>query len=94
MSDKVSAVIHVEGMVQGVGYRNYAVDWSQKLGLTGYCQNLPDGQVLVEVEGDRAVIDFFVQQLKQGPRRARVTNIKIDWRPYTGRFSEFVIRYE
>jgi acylphosphatase len=93
MSEKAGAVIYVEGVVQGVGYRNFAEEWSQKLGLRGYCQNLPEGRVLVEVEGDQAVIELFIQRLRQGPRRARVTDIKMTWKSYTGRFSEFGIRY-
>ena len=93
MNEKAGAVIHIAGVVQGVGYRNFAEEWSQKLGLQGYCQNLPDGRVLVEVEGDKAVIELFIQQLRQGPRRARITDVRISWNTYRGRFSGFVIRY-
>ncbi len=93
MNEKAGAVIYVEGIVQGVGYRNFAEEWSEKLGLQGYCQNVPDGRVLVEVEGDKAVIELFIQQLRQGPRRARITDVRISWKPYKGCFSGFVIRY-
>ena len=93
MNEKTGAVIYIEGFVQGVGYRNFAEEWSQKLGLQGFCQNQPDGRVLIEVEGDKPIIELFIQQLRQGPRRARVTDVRISWNPYRGRFSGFVIRY-
>lgn len=94
MDGKTGAVITVEGIVQGVGYRNFVVEWAQRLGLKGYCQNLRDGRVLVEVEGGDTVIDLLVEQLWRGPRRAQVKNVKVDRKPYTGRLSEFDIRYE
>ena len=94
MSEQTEAVIYVEGVVQGVGYRNFVVEWAEKLGLKGYCQNLLDGRVLVEVEGIKTIVELLIEQLQQGPRRARVTAVKVDWRLYAGRFSGFEIRYE
>jgi acylphosphatase len=92
MSERTGAVIYVEGLVQGVGYRNFVEEWAEKLGLKGYCQNLADGRVLVEVEGEKSVIELLVQQLRQGPRRARVTEVNVTWRPSHQDFSGFMIR--
>jgi acylphosphatase len=93
MNELAGAVIYVEGVVQGVGYRHFVVDWTEKLGLKGYCQNLRDGRVLVEVEGIKTVVELLLDQLKQGPRRARVTGVNVDWKPYAGQFSGFEVRY-
>ena len=93
MSELAGAVIYVEGVVQGVGYRHFVVEWTEKLGLKGYSQNLRDGRVLVEVEGMKTVVELLIEQLRQGPRRARVTEVKVEWKPYAGRFSGFEIRY-
>ncbi len=92
MSEKTGAVIYVEGIVQGVGYRNFVEEWAEKLGLKGYCQNLVDGRVLVEVEGEKSVIELLIQQLRQGPLRARVTEAKVAWKPYNNVFSGFTVR--
>ena len=35
--------------------------------------------VEVEAEGDRSMLEELIQQLKVGPRSARVTNLKIEW---------------
>jgi acylphosphatase len=93
MSEKTRSVIYVEGAVQGVGYRNFVEEWAEKLGLKGYCQNLADGRVLVEVEGEKSVIELLIHQLWQGPQRARVTQVKVTWKPYSEGISGFTIRY-
>ena len=71
----------MEGLVQGVGYRWYAARRAEALGLNGFVKNLYDGTVEVEAEGDRSVLEELIQQLRVGPRSARVTNLKIEWGP-------------
>jgi acylphosphatase len=83
----------VEGLVQGVGYRWYAARRAEALGLKGFVKNLYDGTVEVEAEGDRSMLEELIQQLKVGPRSARVTNLKIEWgSPGTRPDSPFEIR--
>ena len=83
----------MEGLVQGVGYRWYAARRAEALGLNGFVKNLYDGTVEVEAEGDRSVLEELIQQLRVGPRSARVTNLKIEWgSPGTRPDSPFEIR--
>lgn len=83
----------MEGLVQGVGYRWYAARRAEALGLKGFVKNLYDGTVEVEAEGDRSMLEELIQQLKVGPRSARVTNLKIEWgSPGTRPDSPFEIR--
>ena len=97
MAAQVGAGMYVEGVVQGVGYRGFAEMAAAGLHLTGYVRNLRDGRVQVEVEGDRGAVEAFVRRLKQGPRAARVTAVKVTWRSAsdgpTGGFGDFSIRY-
>jgi acylphosphatase len=90
----VSAEIYVRGRVQGVYYRGFAQEAALRLGLTGFCRNLPDGRVEVIAEGDRDVIETLIEQLRQGPSRARVEDLQIHWKPGGGQFKDFSIRYE
>ena len=87
------AEIVVQGRVQGVGYRNYVERKATQLGLAGYVMNLKDGRVRVRVEGRREVIDDLVRDLEKGPPLASVELVSVAWRPPTGRFSAFGIRY-
>ena len=52
------------GRVQGVGFRYYSVHKARQLGLTGWVENLYDGSVEMEVQGDRARIDELISYLE------------------------------
>jgi acylphosphatase len=73
------AAIHVNGLVQGVGFRWFASKHAQALGLTGFVQNNYDDTVLAEVEGEKGAIEAFIAQLKIGPRSAHVHDVAVEW---------------
>jgi len=89
----IAAEILIEGRVQGVGYRNFVQRKAAQLGLAGYVMNLKNGSVRVRVEGGRDAIEGLARALTKGPPLARVDNLAVTWRPATGRFTAFVIRY-
>jgi acylphosphatase len=62
----------VGGRVQGVGYRYFAQQTANLLGLSGYARNLDDGRVEVYAAGSKAALDDFAGRLRQGPRWADV----------------------
>jgi acylphosphatase len=89
---EVSAHIVVEGLVQGVGFRYFVHRQAVGLGLTGFARNLYDGSVEIEAEGTRAAMEELIKIVKVGPRSAQVTNLRIEWGEYRGRYSHFDIR--
>ncbi len=89
----VCAEILVSGRVQGVYYRAFTQQAAQRLGLSGFCRNLPDGRVEVITEGDRDVIETLVEQLRVGPPRAHVEDVQVHWKPAERRFKDFSIQY-
>ena len=58
--EKVRKHIFFYGRVQGVGFRYYAVQKANQLGLTGWGKNLYDGSVEMEVEGQEELIDQLI----------------------------------
>jgi acylphosphatase len=85
--------IIVKGRVQGVGYRYYAVQQAQLLGVKGYVRNQADNSVVVVAQADEEVIQTFIDYLYIGPTRARVdhiSKIKIDYSSY---FDNFSVKY-
>jgi acylphosphatase len=90
--ESVRARILVSGRVQGVGYRAFTCRMAASRGLTGGVENLDSGQVAVDVEGSRGVLEEFVKDLKKGPVGARVTGVQIEWCGATGRYHDFTIR--
>jgi acylphosphatase len=82
----------VRGEVQGVGYRWAVQRQASRLGLTGYAENLPDGSVRVEAEGDPDRLDLLEAFLNQGPNWAEVESLDSQRVPATGEFRDFGTR--
>lgn len=87
----VRAEILVYGHVQGVGYRAFASRMALSRGLTGGVKNLDSGQVALDVEGAREVIEALLVDLKKGPVGARVSQVQVEWSHATGRHHDFTI---
>ena len=56
--------ITFQGRVQKVGFRQEVRELAHRLELTGFCQNRPDGSVLVEVQGPENRIQYLVTFMK------------------------------
>ena len=92
MSRAVRLKAVVRGEVQGVGFRWAVQRQAGQLGLTGYAENLPDGSVRVEAEGDPDRLDQLEAFLRQGPRWAEVASLDSQRVPATGEFHQFEAR--
>jgi acylphosphatase len=79
MGELVRARLRIRGLVQGVGYRYFVRNTALSLGLGGYVKNVPDGSVEVIVEGDRAAVNAFIDDIRIGPRHASVKSIDVQW---------------
>jgi acylphosphatase len=66
---------YVSGMVQGVGYRYFALRAARGLGLAGYTRNLSDGRVEVYAIGTDPVLASLRAELQRGPRAAEVSDV-------------------
>ncbi|MFZ1280839.1 MAG: acylphosphatase [Ignavibacteriaceae bacterium] len=93
MSELKRAKIIVTGLVQGVGYRYFAMRHADNLNLKGYTQNLFTGEVLTEVEGYLGLINDLIKQLKIGPMKSHVTNCSVEWSETKNEFKRFEVRY-
>lgn len=86
------AVILVRGLVQGVGYRYFIHRSASSLGLAGFAENLPNGEVRIVVEGGRGMIEELVARARIGPRASQVTSVRIDWEDPMNDLNGFTIR--
>ena len=87
-----AAHIVVKGFVQGIGFRYFVYTNAEKLSLTGYTRNLFNGDVEIEVEGDRSMIEELIKIVKVGPRSAHVSDITIEWTEPKHKYHQFFIR--
>lgn len=67
--------IVIKGKVQGVYYRASAKHKAEELGITGFAQNLSDGSVLIEAEGEARYLKEFMEWCKIGPKHAKVSDV-------------------
>jgi acylphosphatase len=70
----------VEGLVQGVGFRWFVARHAQALGLHGYVANLYTGNVEIEAEGERSIVEQLIKEVKIGPRSGHVADLHVEWR--------------
>jgi acylphosphatase len=70
--------IRVTGRVQGVFYRASARAEAERLGLSGFVRNRPDGSVYAEAEGPRETLDRFVAWCRRGPPHAQVESVEAE----------------
>ncbi|MDP9131668.1 MAG: acylphosphatase [Nitrospirota bacterium] len=89
----VRAQILVSGHVQGVGYRAFARRMAASRGVTGGVKNLDSGQVALDAEGPRDVLEELLADLKKGPVGAKVSHVQTEWSPATCRHHDFTIWY-
>lgn len=66
--------ITVSGRVQGVGYRYYCMETARSLGLAGWVMNKDDGTVELEVFGDEADINIFMDRITATDRTFNVAD--------------------
>lgn len=90
----VAADVYIEGIVQGVGFRNFAFRKAYQFGVNGYAKNLRDGRVLIYAEGDQECVDRFLVAIRRGPPGAHVRSMQLEQKPYTGRYGEFTIMFD
>jgi acylphosphatase len=88
----VRLVATVFGTVQGVGYRYYAEGEANRLGVSGYVRNKPDGSVEVVAEGERKVLEGLLALLRRGPSPAEVRDVEFTFSSATGEFYGFNVR--
>ncbi len=70
--------IHVEGTVQGVGFRPFVYRIAVHHGLSGYVRNLGEAGVEIEVEGEAAAVESFLSALTQEkPPLAEITGLRV-----------------
>lgn len=88
----ISYYLKVFGRVQRVGFRRYALDLAQEMGLAGHVRNMPDGSVEVHVQGDESSVAEFLRRIRDPPLGVvkRVEERRV---PFDPRVKEFRVVY-
>lgn len=85
--------LHVifSGQVQAVGLRFHTKEMADSLGLTGYVQNLDDGQVELLAEGEEDNLRKLLVDLQGG---FEIQKTETTWCAATQQFPSFTIKFD
>ena len=89
---EVARHVRIYGQVQGVFFRAWIREHADKLGVTGWIRNCPDGRVEAHVEGEEAAVDQIVERLRRGPPSAHVDDVRL-WDVDPCDFDDFEVRH-
>jgi len=71
-------MVRVEGRVQGVCFRHYTQETANRLGISGWVRNCPDGAVETLVHGPDEAVKQMLAWLRHGPSSAVVSQVQIN----------------
>lgn len=83
----------VEGLVQGVYFRDYTQRQAYILNLSGWVRNLQNGSVEVMLSGTDRNVSAMLDWLKVGSPRSRVDNLIVEQIESDDTFTGFEVRY-
>ncbi|HVM00249.1 MAG TPA: acylphosphatase [Egibacteraceae bacterium] len=78
MSDHKRVRVLAEGRVQGVFFRDSTRREADRLGVTGWVTNRPDGRVEAEFQGPAEAVDQAVAFCRHGPGHADVRDLVVE----------------
>jgi acylphosphatase len=70
--------VRVFGRVQGVFFRQWAVNQARALGVSGWVRNCPDATVEAHLVGDEESVSKMIEAMREGPSQARVEDITVE----------------
>jgi len=82
--ETVRAEILVSGRVQGVGFRRFARNAAERLGIESNPRNLRDGRVFIIAEGRPEAVELYISELRKGPMFAHVENVDVTFKEALG----------
>ena len=81
----------VSGLVQGVGFRYWALKRAQERDLVGYVRNLHDGRVEIIAEGSVESLDAMRDDLRVGSGTSKVGDVEESALAPSDRYTSFTI---
>lgn len=92
MAEKVRAHSFVKGTMRDGGFSEVVQRTAQHMGINGRVKHLPDRRVEIIAEGEKPILEKFLEELRYGEVAAQITDIQTTWKAATGEFSGFLVR--
>lgn len=69
---KTARIVHYEGRVQGVGFRWSVRNLAAGFEVAGDVRNLPDGRVMLRVQGEGEEVEAFLEAVRSSHLAAHI----------------------
>lgn len=69
--------VKITGKVQDVGLRAAISREANQNDLSGWIQNLPSGEVVLEIEGESVPVALFLVWLRQSPGHSQSSDVEV-----------------
>ena len=76
--DQSKKHVRLSGRVQGVGFRHFTKQNAKRLNINGWVKNLQNGDVEAVFVGEEDNVNKMLEEMKKGPRSARVDDLSVD----------------
>ncbi len=83
--------IELFGRVQGVRFRQFVKETADELGVKGYVMNKNEGNVLVIAQGERKVVESFLERVSRGSPFSKVEGVSYFWRDKEKNYNNFMM---
>ena len=93
MEKQVRAHAVISGRVQGVFFRVETQRAAEGFGVFGWVRNKRDGTVEAVIEGERQKVASMLDWCREGPPRAVVNKVDVEWEKYIGEMVDFRVTH-
>ena len=74
----IARKVRIFGRVQGVFFRQWAINQARGLGVAGWVRNAADGTVEAHLVGDENAVTTMIAAMHNGPSQARVEDLTVE----------------
>ena len=90
---KQTIKILVCGDVQGVFFRSFAKKQANRFNIKGFTRNINNGEVEIIAQGKEKDLKKFTEQIKIGPKFAKIEKIDVSRETLNETIKNFEIKY-
>lgn len=92
MAEKVRIHSFIKGTIRNGGFSEVVQRAAVHLGINGRMKHLTDRRVELIAEGEKPILEKFLEEIRYGEMAALITDIQTTWEEATGEFSGFLVR--
>ncbi len=92
MGPKVRIHCFVKGMVQDGSFSQAVQHAAVHLGVNGIIKHLPDRRMEIIAEGEKHILEEFLEELRYGEIASHITDIQTTWEEATKEFIGLLVR--